>query len=78
MNTRPDHKAVYDAVRAIPVGTVISYSDLAEKVGRSRSSARVVATILGHRPDAEDPNTDIPWWRVVRADGARCCPSTPR
>jgi alkylated DNA nucleotide flippase Atl1 len=66
---------VYAAVRAIPAGTVITYGDLAERVGLTRSHARVVGNVLGNRPDndawmttpAEDH--DIPWWRVVKADG---------
>ncbi|WP_436700149.1 MGMT family protein [Nocardioides sp. BYT-33-1] len=70
MQTNPEHEAVYDAVRAIEPGAVITYGDLAERVGRSRSSARMVATILGRRPEPGNPDTDIPWWRVVRADGA--------
>ena len=66
---------IYVAVRAIPVGTVITYGDLAERVGLTRNHARVVGNVLGNRPDndawmtipAEDH--DIPWWRVVKADG---------
>ena len=66
---------VYAAVRAIPVGAVITYGDLAERVGLTRNHARVVGNVLGNRPDndawltppAEDH--DIPWWRVVKADG---------
>ena len=72
INTNPDHEAVYDAVRALPTGTVITYGDLAERVGRPASHARVVANILGRRPQNDATNAaehDIPWWRVVRADG---------
>lgn len=66
---------VYSAVRAIPAGAVITYGDLAERVGLTRSHARAVGNVLGNRPDndawittrAEDH--DIPWWRVVKADG---------
>lgn len=66
---------VYAAVRAIPVGAVITYGDLAERVGLTRNHARVIGTVLANRPDndawmttpAEDH--DIPWWRVVKADG---------
>ena len=66
---------VYAAVRDIPAGAVITYGDLAERVGLTRNHARVVGNVLGNRPDndawmttpAEDH--DIPWWRVVKADG---------
>ncbi len=66
---------IYSAVRAIPAGAVITYGELAEKVGLTRNHARVVGNVLGNRPDndawmttpAEDH--DIPWWRVVKADG---------
>lgn len=66
---------IYAAVRAIPSGTVITYGELAEQVGLTRNHARAVGNVLGNRPDndawmdtpAEDH--DIPWWRVVKADG---------
>ena len=59
----------HDACRSVPAGMVITYADLALLVGRPSSHSRTVSTILGHRPGADDPNTDIPWWRVVRTDG---------
>ena len=73
--SRLDHEDIFAAVRAIPAGTVITYGDLAERVGLTRNHARVVGNVLGNRPDknawmttpAEDH--DIPWWRVVKADG---------
>lgn len=66
---------VYAAVRAIPRGTVITYGDLAERVGLTRNHARAVGNVLGNRPDNDAwmttpaENHDIPWWRVVKADG---------
>lgn len=68
-HTSSDAEAVYDACRSVPAGMVITYADLALLVGRPSSHSRTVSTILGHRPGADDPNTDIPWWRVVRTDG---------
>ena len=50
------------AVRAIPPGQVRSYGEVAEEAGLS--SARLVGRVLavdGH---------DLPWHRVVRADGS--------
>lgn len=66
---------VFAAVRAIPVGAVITYGELAERVGLTRNHARVVGNVLGNRPDNDAWMTtpaevhDIPWWRVVKADG---------
>ena len=55
--------AVRDVVVAIPPGTVLSYGDVAELagLGTPRLAARIMA--LGQAGE------DIPWWRVVRADG---------
>lgn len=70
-----DKEAVYAAVRAIPSGTVITYGDLAEGVGLTRSHARAVGRVLGNRPNNDawmtetSEDHDIPWWRVVKADG---------
>jgi alkylated DNA nucleotide flippase Atl1 len=50
------------AVRAIPPGQVRSYGEVAEEVGLR--SARLVGRVL-----AEDGH-DLPWHRVVRADGS--------
>ena len=49
------------AVRAIPPGQVRSYGEVAEEAGLN--SARLVGRVL-----AEDGH-DLPWYRVVRANG---------
>lgn len=70
-----DPQAVYAAVREIPAGTVITYGELAERVGLTRNHARAVGNVLGSRPDNDAWMTtppedhDIPWWRVVKANG---------
>jgi methylated-DNA-protein-cysteine methyltransferase-like protein len=46
-------------VRAIPAGCVASYGDV------SPGAPRFAGTVLF---GAEEP--DLPWWRVVRADGS--------
>jgi alkylated DNA nucleotide flippase Atl1 len=56
---------VRDAVRAIPPGETASYGEIADRVGLR--SARLVGRIL-----AEDGH-DLPWHRVLRADGT-CAP----
>jgi alkylated DNA nucleotide flippase Atl1 len=53
--------AVLDAVERIPPGRVMSYGDVAEYVGRG--TPRLVGHVLaGH-------GHEVPWHRVLRADG---------
>ena len=47
-------------VAAIPAGTVLSYGEVADRAGLR--SARLVGRILAE-------SDDLPWHRVVRADG---------
>lgn len=54
-------EAVRAAVRAIPAGETSTYGEIARQVGLR--SARLVGRIL-----AEDGG-DLPWHRVLRADG---------
>jgi alkylated DNA nucleotide flippase Atl1 len=50
---------VLDRVRAIPAGFVRSYGDVSP--GAPRFAGLVLAQV-------DEPN--LPWWRVVRADGS--------
>jgi methylated-DNA-protein-cysteine methyltransferase-like protein len=50
---------VLERVRAIPEGFVSTYGDV------SPGAPRYAGTVLFHN---DDP--DLPWWRVVRADGS--------
>jgi alkylated DNA nucleotide flippase Atl1 len=50
---------VLTAIRAIPEGFVRTYGDVSP--GAPRFAGHVLKTV--HAPD-------IPWWRVVRADGS--------
>lgn len=50
---------VLERVRAIPEGFVRTYGDV------SPGAPRFAGTVLFH---VDDP--DLPWWRVVRADGS--------
>ncbi|MFQ3609972.1 MAG: MGMT family protein [Fimbriimonadales bacterium] len=52
---------VYAFVRQIPKGKVLSYGQVAEACGIP--SARQVGRWMAFAPD------DVPWWRVVGADG---------
>ena len=53
----PEH--ILERVRAIPPGFVRAYGDVSP--GAPRFAGHVLKTV--HAPD-------IPWWRVVRADGS--------
>jgi methylated-DNA-protein-cysteine methyltransferase related protein len=50
---------VLDRVREIPAGFVRTYGDV------SRGAPRFAGTVLF---EVDEP--DLPWWRVVRADGS--------
>jgi methylated-DNA-protein-cysteine methyltransferase related protein len=50
---------VLERVRSIPEGFVRTYGDI------SRGAPRYAGTVLFH-----DDDPDLPWWRVVRADGS--------
>lgn len=52
-------RAVIDDLAA---GEVVSYGEVARRAGR-QGAARAVGTFLAEH------GADLPWWRVVRADG---------
>jgi len=52
---------VVSVVRVVPSGCVVSYGDIAELLGTS-------PRIIGHAMATQE-EPDLPWWRVVRADG---------
>lgn len=54
-----DPEEVLARVRAIPEGFVCTYGDI------SPGAPRYAGTVLRHEGGA-----DVPWWRVVRADGS--------
>lgn len=53
---------VLDVVESIPTGKVLTYGDVAELVGRG--GPRAVGGVMARY------GSDVPWWRVVRADGS--------
>ena len=57
--------AVYAAVRRIPRGGVLGYGMVGAILGRPR-----VARQVGYAMAALPPDTDVPWWRVIRSDGS--------
>jgi methylated-DNA-protein-cysteine methyltransferase-like protein len=52
------HQEILDRIAAIPEGFVRTYGDL------SPGAPRLTGTIL------RTTTADVPWWRVVRADGS--------
>jgi methylated-DNA-protein-cysteine methyltransferase related protein len=54
---------VFDLVRRVPPGRVVSYGAVAAMIGRPRA-ARAVGTALARLDD-----DGVPWWRVVDRHG---------
>lgn len=54
---------VYDVVRKIPKGSVLTYKQVAQKAGNSKA-CRAVGNILN-----KNYNKDVPCHRVIRSDG---------
>jgi alkylated DNA nucleotide flippase Atl1 len=59
MEARPTREAILDRVRSIPEGRVTTYGDLCP------GAPRFAGSVLSSHHDP-----DIPWQRVVRADGS--------
>jgi len=61
-----DHLAaeVLAVVRRIPSGRVLTYGDVAA-LAEVEATARDVGQVLLRHGDGDD----VPWWRVLRADG---------
>ena len=55
---------VYQVVRAVPRGRIVSYGGVAALLGQPRA-ARAVGHALNSLPD----ESDVPWWRVVNRNG---------
>ncbi|MCU1673140.1 MAG: Methylated-DNA-(protein)-cysteine S-methyltransferase binding protein [Frankiales bacterium] len=54
-------RTVLDVVATIPRGRVMTYGDVAEYLGSG--SGRTVGTVMSRY------GSEVPWWRVVRANG---------
>jgi methylated-DNA-protein-cysteine methyltransferase-like protein len=60
---------VIKTVKAIPYGKVMSYGQIAMECGSPRAS-RQVGGVLRHLDAYQlDPDTGVPWWRVVNKEG---------
>ena len=55
---------VYDLVRQVPRGQVVTYGQVAALLG-APAAARATGYALHFLPDG----SDVPWWRVVNAQG---------
>lgn len=55
---------VYEFVRTVPAGSVVTYGQVALELG-SPAAARAVGYALHYLPG----DNDVPWWRVVNASG---------
>jgi methylated-DNA-protein-cysteine methyltransferase-like protein len=55
-------RAVTAVVASVPAGSVVSYGEVAAEAGYP-GAARAVGNLLAA------VGADLPWWRVVRADG---------
>lgn len=53
-------------LRAVPKGRVVTFADLANRVGLGVSIQTVSRQVRGYQQDRKTP-----WWRAVRRDGAR-------
>ena len=56
---------VYELVRSVPAGRVVTYGQIAVALG-SPTAARATGYALHNLPD----DTDVPWWRVINTRGA--------
>lgn len=68
VDTRPQSEfaqAVFAWLMAVPVGRVTTYGQLAGLAGYPRH-ARFVGRLMANLPEG----SALPWWRVVRSDGA--------
>lgn len=61
MDDRQYFQAIYDLVRSIPIGQVMSYGQVGQEVG---CSARTVGWAMANALEG-----DVPWQRVVGSDG---------
>ena len=63
MDGNDPRERILAVIRALPPGRATSYGEVARRAGLPRR-ARLVARVLA---DNDDP--DLPWHRVLRADG---------
>lgn len=72
MSAEQARERILAVIRAIPAGQVMGYGEVAAHAGLP-GRARLTARVLGGN---EDP--DLPWHRVLRADGRIAMPEGSR
>lgn len=60
-------RRVWEALRGVPAGTTVSYSEIARRIGCPRS-VRAVGQAIGANPIA----VAVPCHRIIRSDGSLC------
>ena len=58
----PFEEAVLDVVASVEAGDIITYGEVAAEVGHPGAARAVGSTLRRH-------GSDVPWWRVVAANG---------
>ncbi len=58
------YERVYAVVREVPPGTVVTYGEVARRVGSPLASRAT-----GYALHALAWDTEVPWWRVVNREG---------
>jgi methylated-DNA-protein-cysteine methyltransferase related protein len=69
----PRYRRIYAAVAAIPAGRVASYGEIAARAGMP-GRARLAGRALRETPDG----IQLPWHRVLHADGSIALPRGSR
>ena len=64
MERKHTYRRIYAAVARIPRGRVATYGQIAELAGLPRH-----ARLVGYALNVLPPDTDVPWHRVVNAQG---------
>ncbi|MEN9505739.1 MAG: hypothetical protein RI958_1665 [Actinomycetota bacterium] len=59
---------IVEVIRALREGEVVSYGDVAATAGYP-GRARLVGRLLAASEHLGEISADLPWWRVVTADG---------
>ena len=59
------YERVYEFVRRVPRGSVVTYGQVAVELG-APAAARAVGYALNYLPE----DNDVPWWRVINVRGA--------
>jgi methylated-DNA-protein-cysteine methyltransferase-like protein len=58
------YERVYRVVRQVPEGSVVTYGQVAVYLG-----APAAARAVGYALHNLEPDSDVPWWRVINARG---------